>query len=286
MLEKRQTNLRELFGRPRLQTLGFEFLHLNQRSSHQNLVRRIRRGSWRKGRRTSISKSLSIFTASPNMAMYCARLANCHMLRSVCNVLGVSTRASTSISLAARLRAGIVVERAVGDAFEGRGSVAGGDADSEFRVAGGFEGVCAQGWARERWAGRCAERESRGVVKRKARSPGIAAKFGVAPIGSSALASSLLHVTASGRSSFKVVLTGPIPDVSWWLLGRSCTIAITSNVAVVVVGPLASLLGMRKLAVIWSSVLQHRQTVLHILYLGSESLCIRASIRALQQRGS
>ena len=64
------------------------------------------------GGRTSMSKSLSIFTASPNIAMYCARLANCHMLRSLCNVLGASTCSSMSISLAARLRAGIVEERA------------------------------------------------------------------------------------------------------------------------------------------------------------------------------
>lgn len=42
------------------------------------------------------------------------------MLRSFCNVLGATMYSSTSISLAARLRAGIVVERAVGDAFGGR----------------------------------------------------------------------------------------------------------------------------------------------------------------------
>ena len=67
-----------------------------------------------------MSKSLSIFTASPNIAKYCARFANCHMLRNFCKVLGGSAVSSTSISLAARLRVGIVVERAVGDAFERR----------------------------------------------------------------------------------------------------------------------------------------------------------------------
>jgi hypothetical protein len=46
------------------------------------------------------------------------------MLRNLCNVLGVSTCSSVSISLAARLRAGMVMERAVGDASTGGGAVA------------------------------------------------------------------------------------------------------------------------------------------------------------------
>lgn len=70
-----------------------------------------------------MSRSLSILIASPNIAMYCARLANCHMLRNLCNVLGVSECSSVSISLAARLRAGMVMERAVGDASTGGGAV-------------------------------------------------------------------------------------------------------------------------------------------------------------------
>ena len=56
---------------------------------------------------TSMSKSLSILTASPNRLMYWARLANCHMLRSFCRVLGSVTGASTSISSAARFREGM-----------------------------------------------------------------------------------------------------------------------------------------------------------------------------------
>lgn len=72
--------------------------------------------------RTSISKSRSILTASPNRLMYCARFANCHMLRSFCSVLGSSTGSSASISTAARLRAGMTaesaVERRVGRGYE------------------------------------------------------------------------------------------------------------------------------------------------------------------------
>jgi hypothetical protein len=67
-----------------------------------------------------MSKSLSILTASPNRLMYCARLANCHMLRSLCNVLGSATAASVSISPWARFRAGMVrsvPRRRVGVAF-------------------------------------------------------------------------------------------------------------------------------------------------------------------------
>ena len=63
------------------------------------------------------------------------------MLRSLCNVLGVSTWSSTSISLAARLRAGIVVERAVGDACRGRVLMANGGAGSGQGVADGVEGM-------------------------------------------------------------------------------------------------------------------------------------------------
>jgi hypothetical protein len=55
-----------------------------------------------------MSKSLSILTASPKRLMYCARFANCHILRSLCRVLGSSTGSSTSISSRARFRAGIV----------------------------------------------------------------------------------------------------------------------------------------------------------------------------------
>jgi hypothetical protein len=65
-----------------------------------------------------MSRSLSILTASPKMLMYWARLANCHMLRSFCSVLESWTGSSRSISLAARLRAGILRERAEGDAWE------------------------------------------------------------------------------------------------------------------------------------------------------------------------
>lgn len=57
---------------------------------------------------TSMSKSLSTLTASPNRLRYCARFANCHMFRSVCSVLGSSAASSVSISSRARLRAGIV----------------------------------------------------------------------------------------------------------------------------------------------------------------------------------
>lgn len=56
---------------------------------------------------TSMSKSLSILTASPNRLMYWARLANCHMLRSFCRVLGSVVGGSTSISSAARFREGM-----------------------------------------------------------------------------------------------------------------------------------------------------------------------------------
>lgn len=61
------------------------------------------------------------------------------MLRSFCNVLGVSMGSFASISLAARFRAGIVTERAVGDACEGRVSDADGGFGRRWGVADGAE---------------------------------------------------------------------------------------------------------------------------------------------------
>lgn len=92
-------------------------------------------------RLTSMSKSLSIFTASPNREMYCVRFANCHMFRSFFSVLGVSICSSTSISLAARLRAGIVVERAVGDACKRRVSGAEGGDERSRGIVDGVENM-------------------------------------------------------------------------------------------------------------------------------------------------
>lgn len=86
--------------------------------------------------------------------MYCARLANCHMLRSVCSVLGASTGSSASISSRARFRAGIV------------GSVPGA---TRRRAVHGWTGRCGEVLRRSRrgvheglWRGRGAGEDGRG----------------------------------------------------------------------------------------------------------------------------
>lgn len=69
-----------------------------------------------------MSKSLSTRNASMNKARYCARLANCHMLRSLCSVVGSSTGASVSISSLARFLATMAGKRAVRRRVEGEQS--------------------------------------------------------------------------------------------------------------------------------------------------------------------
>jgi hypothetical protein len=90
------------------------------------------------------------------------------MFRSFCNVLGVSAGSSTSISLAARLRAGIVTERAVGDACEGRVSGTDGDYGRRRGIADGAEDVWTRKITRRRGALRRGERERREVVEQGA----------------------------------------------------------------------------------------------------------------------
>lgn len=108
VLQQRQPNLCKLFRCVWLQAFALQFLCLCQQVSQLHRTRRVLDGTGRKPGHTSMSKSLSILTASPNKLIYCARLANCHMLRSVCSVLGASTGSSASISSRARFRAGIV----------------------------------------------------------------------------------------------------------------------------------------------------------------------------------
>lgn len=90
------------------------------------------------------------------------------MFRSFCNVLGVSTVSLASISLAARFRAGIVIERAVGDACEGRVSSAEGGRGRRCGVANDAEEMVTRKLARGRGAQRRGERESREVVEQGA----------------------------------------------------------------------------------------------------------------------